>query len=127
MKRKILPSEKELEILQVLWLHGPETVRFIHEELEKTNPVGYTTTLKTIQRMYDKGYLERRKAGKQHIYSPVAEKKDTEVNLLNNFLDNVFQGSPSKLVMNLLGNKKASQNEIDQIKTLISKFEDNNE
>ncbi|MDX5437903.1 MAG: BlaI/MecI/CopY family transcriptional regulator, partial [Pontibacter sp.] len=90
------PTESELEILQVLWLHGPSTVRFVHDELSKTKDAGYTTTLKIMQLMTEKGMLAADKSSRSHIFKPLLQEEDTQQQLLNRFLDTAFRGSASK-------------------------------
>jgi BlaI family transcriptional regulator, penicillinase repressor len=117
------PTDSELEILQVLWQHGPSTVRFVHEQLSQTKEVGYTTTLKLMQIMADKHMLEADKSSRSHIFSPLLEEVPTQKQLLNIFLDAAFRGSASKLVMQALGNNSTSQEELNEIRNLLDKLE----
>ncbi|OKL40910.1 BlaI/MecI/CopY family transcriptional regulator [Pontibacter flavimaris] len=117
------PTESELEILQVLWQHGPSTVRFVHEELSETKDAGYTTTLKIMQLMTEKGMLEADKSSRSHIFRPLLQEEDTQQQLLDRFLDTAFRGSASKLVMQALGNSRASKEELDEIRNLLDKLE----
>lgn len=117
------PTESELEILQVLWQHGPSTVRLVHEELSKTKEVGYTTTLKLMQIMAEKGMLEADKTSRSHIYRPLLEEEKTQQQLLDRFMDAAFRGSASKLVMQALGNRHTSKEELDEIRDLLDKLE----
>ncbi|AKD02727.1 BlaI/MecI/CopY family transcriptional regulator [Pontibacter korlensis] len=117
------PTEAELEILQVLWQHGPSTVRFVHEELSKTKEVGYTTTLKIMQLMTEKEMLEADKSSRSHIFKPLLQEEDTQQQLLNRFLDTAFRGSASKLVMQALGNSRTSKEELYEIRNLLDKLE----
>ena len=119
----IQPTHSELEILQIIWQHGPSSVRFINEELNRRKHVGYTTTLKIMQIMTEKGLLEREEEGRKHIYSAVIQEQETRNLLLGRFLDTTFQGSAMKLVMQALGNHKASPEEIEELKALIEKLE----
>ncbi|MFT2010760.1 BlaI/MecI/CopY family transcriptional regulator [Pontibacter sp. 13R65] len=116
-------TEAELEILQLLWQHGPSTVRFVNEELNKTKEVGYTTTLKFMQIMTEKGMLAPDKSSRTHIYHPLLQEEDTQRKLLDRFLDTAFRGSASKLVMQALGNRETSQEELDEIRNLLDKLE----
>ncbi len=116
------PTESELEILQVLWMHGPSTVRVVHEELSKTKEVGYTTTLKLMQIMAEKGMLEADKTNRSHIYRPLLEEEKTQGQLLGRFLDATFRGSAMKMVMQALGNHKTSKDELDEIRKLLDKL-----
>ncbi|GAA4308447.1 BlaI/MecI/CopY family transcriptional regulator [Mucilaginibacter gynuensis] len=122
--KPIEPTKSELEILQVLWEHGPSTVRAVNDELVKQKDVNYTTTLKLMQIMADKGILKRDESQMKHIYSVVQEEQETKSHLLDKFVDSMYKGSASKLVMQLLGNKKTSQAELDEIKDLLKKFEE---
>lgn len=117
------PTGSELEILQVLWEKGPSLVRTINDELNKTREVGYTTTLKLMQIMTEKGILSRSKEGRGHIYHPLVEKSDTQKQMLDKILHGVFGGSASTLVMQALGNHQASAEELNEIKDYINKLE----
>ncbi len=117
------PTDAELEILQVLWESGPSTVRFVNECLNKKKKVGYTTTLKIMQIMADKHILSRHKKGKTHIYTPVLKENETQSLLVDKLLKVAFKGSASKLVMQTLGNKKTSIEELQKIKELIANLE----
>ncbi|MDX5418093.1 MAG: BlaI/MecI/CopY family transcriptional regulator [Hymenobacteraceae bacterium] len=117
------PTESELEILQILWQHGPSTVRYVHEELSKTKDAGYTTTLKLMQIMAEKGMLSADKASRSHVYKPLLQEEDTQRRLLNRFLDTTFRGSAMKMVMQALGNHQASPEELDEIRNLLDKME----
>ncbi|MFC6095238.1 BlaI/MecI/CopY family transcriptional regulator [Flavobacterium qiangtangense] len=118
------PTKSELEILQVLWKSGPSTVRFVNDELnEQKRAVQYTSTLKLMQIMTEKGMLISDKTNMKHIYSPAIEEKKTKGFLLEKFVDTMYNGSSSSLMMQLLGNKKTSQEEIDEIRTLLDKLE----
>ncbi|MBK8562293.1 MAG: BlaI/MecI/CopY family transcriptional regulator [Saprospiraceae bacterium] len=125
MTNKMLPkpTDSELEILQVLWENGPSSVRFVNEQLGERKDVGYTTTLKLLQIMHEKGLVVRNTDARSHIYEAAIERDVTQRNLLGTFVDNVFSGSAMNLVMQALGNHKASKDELDQIKALIEKME----
>ncbi|WP_298739784.1 BlaI/MecI/CopY family transcriptional regulator [uncultured Chitinophaga sp.] len=117
------PTRSELEILQVLWKHGPSTVRFVNDHLnDEKRSVQYTSTLKIMQIMTDKGMLARDESSMKHVYSPLLEEKSTKGLLLDRFLDATFNGSAATLLMQLLGNKKTSKDELDEIKALINKI-----
>ncbi|WCT10216.1 BlaI/MecI/CopY family transcriptional regulator [Mucilaginibacter jinjuensis] len=122
--KQIEPTKSELEILQVLWELGPSTVRAVNDELLKQKDVNYTTTLKLMQIMADKGILKRDESQMKHIYSVVEEEQKTKAHLLDKFVDSMYKGSAGKLVMQLLGNKKASQQELQDIKDLLKKLEE---
>jgi BlaI family transcriptional regulator, penicillinase repressor len=120
------PTKSELEILQVLWQHGPSTVRFVNDELNsQKREVNYTSTLKLMQIMLEKGLLERDDSNMKHVYSPAEEENKTKNFLLGKFVDNMYDGSASKLMMQLLGNKKTSKKEIDAIRELLKQLDKN--
>lgn len=117
------PTESELEILQILWKREKATVKEVNEILAKQRPVGYTTTLKIMQIMNEKGLVYRIEEGRYHIYWPNIEERKTQNQLLNNFIDSTFRGSASQLVMQALGNQTVSQDELEEIKQLIKNLE----
>ena len=114
----IKPTEGEMEILQVLWQREHATVREVHEALNKKDS-GYTTTLKLMQIMHEKGMVERDTNQKTHIYKALVNQDKTEKQLVNKMIDNVFNGSAARLVMQALGNHSASADEIDEIKKYL--------
>ena len=116
------PTESELEILQILWEKGACTVRDVHEVLEQNKNAGYTTTLKLMQIMLEKGLVERDASSKTHIYKAVASQQKTEQHLVNKMIDNVFNGSAARLVMQALGNHQASKDELDAIKKYLDEL-----
>ena len=118
----IKPTEGELEILQVLWKKGTCTVREVYENLNKQNS-GYTTTLKFMQIMLEKGLVDRDTSAKTHIYSALVNQEKTQQQMVNKMIDNVFNGSAARLVMQALGNQTTSQEEIDLIKAYLDKLE----
>jgi BlaI family penicillinase repressor len=122
--KPIEPTKSELEILQILWEIGPATVRAVNDELLKQKEVNYTTTLKFMQIMADKGMLKRDESKMKHVYSVVEEESQTKGHLLNKFVDSMFKGSASQLMMQLLGNKNTSREELDEIKNLLKKLEE---
>lgn len=124
-EEKANPTPSELEILQFLWKNGPSTVKQIHEELEKTKVVVYTTTLKTMQVMYERGMLKREAQGRKHIYQALIAEDETQDVLLDRFLNKTFRGSALKLVMRALGNYDATQSDLDQLKDYINDMEKN--
>jgi predicted transcriptional regulator len=118
------PTKAELEILQVLWQHGPSTVRFVNDTLnEQKRAVQYTSTLKQMQIMAEKGLLGRDESSMKHIYHPVEEEQKTKSALLERFVDSMYNGSPSSLLIQLLGNKKASKRELQAIKDFINQLD----
>lgn len=114
----IKPTEGEMEILQVLWQKGLATVREVHEALNKKDS-GYTTTLKLMQIMHEKGLVERDTNQKTHIYKAIVSKDKTEKQMVSKMIDNVFNGSAARLVMQALGKHSASSDEIDEIKKYL--------
>jgi len=121
------PTKSELEILQVLWQHGPNSVRFVNDRLnEHRREVQYASTLKLMQIMAEKGLLIRDESQVKHIYSPASEEYKTKSLLLDRFVDSLFDGSVSSLMLHLLDNKKTSQKELDQIRKLLNNSKKNN-
>jgi len=116
----IKPTESELEILQVLWQKGTASVREVHEELAKSKDVGYTTTLKLMQIMFEKGLVKRDATFKTHIYEAQVSRDKTQKHLLNKMIDTLFGGSPTQLVLQALGNHKASDEELEEIQQLLN-------
>ena len=121
--KKIEPTKSELEILQVLWEHGPSPVRFVMQELNKIRELNYTATLKPMQLMVDKGILKRDESRMQHIYDVVEEENRTKEHLLDKFLDSLYKGSPASLMMQLVGNKKTSKADLQKMKALLDAVE----
>ncbi len=117
------PTDAEIEILQILWERGASSVREINDILNERREVGYTTTLKLMQIMNEKGIVKRDTAARTHIYKAVAKENDTKNNLISDFVNIAFHGSAMNLVMQALGNTSSSQKELDELKTLISKLE----
>lgn len=118
------PTKAELEILQVLWELGPSTVRTVNDKLnEEKREVNYTSTLKLMQIMLDKGLLTRDDSQMKHVYAAAEAEDKTKGFLLQRFVDNLYNGSPSSLVMQLLGNRKPSQKEWEAIKELIKQMD----
>ncbi|HUP11886.1 MAG TPA: BlaI/MecI/CopY family transcriptional regulator [Niastella sp.] len=117
--KTIKPTESELEILQILWKKGNASVREVHEELLQTKEAGYTTTLKLMQIMHEKGLVKRDDSIKTHIYQAAVSKEKTQKHLLNKMINTVFGGSPGELVMQALGNHKASAEELEEIQKIL--------
>lgn len=116
------PTESEMEILQILWEKGTCTVRDVHEILEKSKDAGYTTTLKLMQIMHEKGLVARDTSAKTHIYRALVNQEKTQQHLVSKMIDNVFNGSAARLVMQALGNHSASKDEIDSIKKYLDEL-----
>ena len=118
------PTKSELEILQVLWKHGPSTVRFVNDTLnEQKRAVQYTSTLKLMQIMAEKKMLIRDETNMKHIYAAATEEQKMKGLLLNRFVDSMFNGSASSLMLQLLGNKKTSAKELQEIKELLRQLD----
>lgn len=115
-----------MEILQVLWERGPSTVREVNEKLNRHRRVGYTTTLKLLQIMTEKGLTKRDQEQRTHIYAPLVERNETRAKLLDRFVNTAFGGSAMSLVMQALGNHNASEEELAQIRILLSEMESRN-
>lgn len=125
-EKKIKPTQRELAILEVLWRLGPATVRQVHEallQMEDAKKVGYTTTLKFMQLMHEKGFLNREMEGVSHIYTPTISEEDNVKQVLGKIVDTTFKGSTMKLVMQLLGNRKTSRKELDEIRSFLDDLE----
>lgn len=119
MKPHIKPTESELEILHILWASGPSTVRAVHEQLALTKDTGYTTTLKLMQIMLDKKLLSRDGSGKTHIYTALVNREQAQGQMLQRMIETMFNGSAMKMVMQALGNHKASKAELDMIREYL--------
>lgn len=118
-KQLIKPTESELEILQVLWDKGKATVREVHETLSKFKDAGYTTTLKLMQIMFEKGIVKRDDRNKTHIYEAIVTRDNTQKQMVNKMVDSLFGGSATQLVMQALGNSSASKEELNEIQKLL--------
>lgn len=118
------PTDAELAILQILWEKGQASVKEVHEILNESRKASkaYTTTLKTLQIMTEKGMVLRDPSGRKHIYRAAIEKKDTQKQLIRDLLLSAFRGSTSALVMQALGSADTSDEELDQIKALIDQM-----
>ncbi len=122
-ENNLKPTEGELAILQILWANGPSSVRFVNEKLNEKREVGYTTTLKIMQIMADKGLVNRNTESRTHIYESSINEEATQKQLLQKFVDSTFRGSAMKMVMQALGNHQASDKELEEIKALIDRIE----
>ena len=118
------PTDSELEILQLLWENGPLTVRDLNDKLNKQRRVGYTTSLKMMQIMTEKGLLTRDTTQRSHVYAPTLQSEDAQSSILDHILKTVFMGDRSKLVLQALGNHNASFEELSELKALIHKMEE---
>jgi len=121
------PTKSELGILQVLWEHGPSTVRLVNDILnEKKREVNYTSTLKLMQIMTEKGLLVRDESQMKHVYAPAQAEEKIKSLLLNRFVESLYNGSAASLMVHLLGNKKPSQKELDDIRDLLNNMDKHN-
>lgn len=120
MAKQVKPTEGELEILQVLWEKGNATVRDVHEIILQTKDAGYTTTLKLMQIMFEKGLVTRDDSAKTHIYQANVSKEKTQSQFVGKMINSLFGGSSSKLVMQALGSQSPSKEEIDEIQQYLN-------
>ncbi|MEZ5303592.1 MAG: BlaI/MecI/CopY family transcriptional regulator [Verrucomicrobiales bacterium] len=117
------PTEGELELLQVLWQRGPSTVREIHDALSGDKATGYTTTLKILQKMTDKGLVRRDETSRSHIYEPAIQAEQTQRQLAGDLLKRAFGGSPARLVVAALSAQKTSRADLAEIRRLLDEIE----
>jgi BlaI family transcriptional regulator, penicillinase repressor len=122
MGRLSKPTDAELAILRVLWERGPSTVRQVHEAFAGTRETGYTTTLKLMQIMADKGLVKRNEAARTHVYSAVAGEAQTQQQLLRDLADRAFGGSAAALVLRALSAEDTSESELREIRKLIDDY-----
>ena len=122
---KVKPTSSELEILQILWKKNECTVREVNEDLsrDKDAEIGYTTTLKLMQIMHEKGLVERETSSRSHKYKALISYAHISQNLLQTLIDTVYNGSAAQLVMQALGNKSSSEEEIKQIKEYLDRLD----
>jgi predicted transcriptional regulator len=113
------PTEAELEILRVLWERGPSTVRQVHEAIAAARETGYTTTLKLMQIMADKGLVTRDESSRTHIYAPRASQESTQRQLVSDLVARAFGGSAAELVLRALSSHTASDDELAEIRKII--------
>jgi predicted transcriptional regulator len=117
------PTDAELAILRVLWSRGPSTVRQVHEAISRDRETGYTTVLKLMQIMTEKGLVERDESERTHVYQARFTQEATQQRLVSDLLDKAFGGSASQLVMQALAAKPASADELAQIRRLLDELE----
>ena len=124
MGNKLKPTESELKILKILWEKGESTVRDVHDTISQHKTSGYTTTLKLMQIMLEKGLVGRNKKTKSHVYFPILKENEAQKYLINKLVNSAFSGSTSKLVLQALGNSKTSAKEIEEIREFLDSLED---
>lgn len=117
------PTDAELAILRVLWSHGPSSVRQVHDEISKHHGIGYTTVLKLMQIMTEKGLVIRDESQRAHIYKPGVNEERTQRQLVRDLLDRAFGGDASQLVMQALSSKRTTPEELAAIRTLLDEME----
>jgi BlaI family transcriptional regulator, penicillinase repressor len=120
------PTDAELSILRVLWDRGPSTVRQVHDVLSVDRDFAYTTTLKLLQLMTEKGVAVREEDGRVHMYRAAVAQEETQRHLIRDLVDRAFGGSPSQLVMQALAAKPASAEELREIRRLLKEHEEKN-
>lgn len=118
------PTDAELEILNVLWQRGPSTVREVYDEITRGREAGYTTVLKMMQIMAEKGLVRRDETERAHVYKPTRAREQTQRQLLRGLLERAFEGSAGSLVMQALSTKRASGAELAQIRELLDELEE---
>ncbi len=123
MSKPFKPTESELEILSILWEKGNATVREVHEVVQKTKEVGYTTTLKLMQIMHEKGLVARNESAKTHIYTPSFAREKAQEQYVGKMIRTLFSGSTSQLVLQALGKHKPTNQDLVDIKKLIEQLE----
>lgn len=120
------PTNVELELLRILWKRGPSTVREVHEALDRATPVGYTTVLKVLQIMTEKGLVTRDESARTHVYSAAVTQDATQKRLVTDLVDRAFGGSALGLVMQALSAKPASPEELQRIRALLDGIQEEN-
>lgn len=117
------PTDAELEVLSILWKKGPSTVREVNTKLSENREVVYTTTLKMMQVMMEKGYLDRDTSKRTHVYSARISEEEIQETMVDRLLNTAFGGSSLKLVVRALGHENTSKNDLEEIKKIIKKLE----
>src|SRR5262249_29573217 len=117
------PTDAEYDILQILWDRGPSTVRVVHDDLSQTKPSQYTTTLKLMQVMAEKGLVERDETNRSHIYHPQITREQAQRQIAGHLLNRVFGGSARSLLVGALGAKRTSKKELAELRQLLEEHE----
>lgn len=115
------PTEGELELLRILWHKGSATVRDLHEEVSRTRPLGYTSVLKLLQIMTEKGLVEREESGKAHVYRAAASERATQDQLLRDMSQRLFAGSAAQLAMHALSLEPVNDRELEELRILLER------
>jgi predicted transcriptional regulator len=123
MVRNALPTDAELQILSVLWRDGPSTVRDVHEALAAVQDTGYTTVLKLMQIMAQKGFVERDETNRSHVYRAAITEEQAQRGLLGQLMDKAFSGSAAQLVMRALSMQPSSSVELNEIRSILDELE----
>ncbi len=123
MVRNVLPTDAELQILSVLWRDGPSTVRDVHEALAAVQDTGYTTVLKLMQIMAQKGFVARDETNRSHVYRAAISEEQAQRGLLGQLMDKAFSGSAAQLVMRALSMQPSSSVELDEIRSMLDEME----
>lgn len=123
MQSPLKPTASELEILRVLWTRGPSTVREVHDSLNETRAMGYTSVLKFLQIMTAKGTVRRNETLKAHVYEAFLPEEETKRQLAVDMMQRVFEGSASQLMMHALAGRPASRKEIDELRRLLDQHD----
>jgi predicted transcriptional regulator len=119
----VKPTPGELEILNVLWERGPSTVRDVHTDLERTRGTGYTTVLKLMQIMADKGLVRREESGRAHVYRAAFKQADAQRRAVNEMIETMFGGSAARLALRALSTKRASKEELAELRQMLDEYE----
>jgi BlaI family transcriptional regulator, penicillinase repressor len=117
------PTDAELEILRIVWSRGPSTVREVHDEISRIKTAGYTTVLKFMQIMTEKGLLKRTEDHRVHIYDAAVPQQTTQRQLVTDLVERAFGGSPTEMVMQALSSTRASQEELAEIRKILDEYE----
>lgn len=118
-----MPTDAELAILRVLWAHGPCTVRQVQGRLDRDEPIGYTTVLKLLQIMLEKGLVTRDESNRAHIYAASVSEPSTQQRLVDDLMERAFGGSAQRLVMQALGSDRVSADELEAIRALLDNID----
>ena len=117
------PTDAELAILRVLWRRGASTVKDVHDELARSSPTGYTTTLKQLQIMAEKGLVDRDESQRAHLYTARLPREQTQTQLVGDLLDRAFEGSATRLVLRALSSRPSTPEELAEIRELLDQLE----